>query len=324
MRRYLSPAFSERALNEQEDLISHTIDRFVDHLPTRGDGYDICKGYQMLTFDIIGDLAFGEAFGAIDSPEPHQWISVTLGALTQGALIDVFNRFPTLGKLLAVIFHRQIKQLTIDTSRNENMAIDLIKHRRLGRKSGRKDFITHLVGNRDKQTIPVLQLAAHASDFVIAGSETTATALATITYYLQTTPEVYRKLQNEVRTSFKSYEEIQGNSTQRLKYMKAVIAEGMRIYPPLPFALPRVVPAGGDVVDGHFLPANTIVSTHPFASSMDHRNFAEPDRFIPERWIDNNTNDILDASQPFSLGTRSCMGRRAKIDIGEDNMEIRY
>ena len=28
----------------------------------------------------------------------------------------------------------------------------------------------------------------------------------------------------------------------------------MRIYPPLPFALPRVVPAGGDTVDGHFLP----------------------------------------------------------------------
>ena len=28
----------------------------------------------------------------------------------------------------------------------------------------------------------------------------------------------------------------------------------MRIFPPLPFALPRVVPAGGDTVDGHFLP----------------------------------------------------------------------
>lgn len=69
MRRYLSPAFSDRALSEQETLISQSIDKFVDLLVTREDGYDIGKGYEMLTFDIIGDLTFGETFGAIESGE---------------------------------------------------------------------------------------------------------------------------------------------------------------------------------------------------------------------------------------------------------------
>ncbi|KAI0973641.1 benzoate 4-monooxygenase cytochrome P450 [Xylaria arbuscula] len=308
MRRYLSPAFSDRALGEQEDLISQSIDRFIDLLPMRGDGYDIVKGFEMLTFDIIGDLAFGETFGALESAEPHTWISIILGSLKQGALIDVYKRFPTMGKILFFILRTYIKRLTKDTLANEEMAIELVE-RRISRSSARKDFMDYLLNNHDEKEVSVIQMAAHASDFVIAGSETTATALATITYYLQRTPAVLKKLEDEVLSAFKSYDEIQGRSTQWLKYLKAVILESLRIYPPVPFPLPRVVPSGGDVVDGHFLPANTIVYVNPLACSMNPRNFSQPDQFIPERWLDQNTNDILDASQPFSLGTRSCIGK---------------
>ena len=111
------------------------------------------------------------------------------------------------------------------------------------------------MANNDEKSASALQLAAHASDFVIAGSETTATALATITYYMLRNPKIERKLRQEIYNNFTHYDEIDGRSTQRLPYLKAVILEGMRIYPPLPFALPRVVPEGGDHVDGHFLPA---------------------------------------------------------------------
>lgn len=88
----------------------------------------------------------------------------------------------------------------------------------------------------------------------IAGSETTATALSCASYYLLKKPRVLRLLQQEIRYAFKAYSEIDGTSTVPLKYLNAVALEAMRIYPPLPFALPRVVPAGGDTVDGHFLP----------------------------------------------------------------------
>lgn len=88
----------------------------------------------------------------------------------------------------------------------------------------------------------------------IAGSETTATALSCITYYLQRNPDILRTLQKEIRTSFESYEQINDASTATLEYMKAVILEGMRMYPPLPFPLPRVVPQEGGIVDGHFIP----------------------------------------------------------------------
>ena len=100
-----------------------------------------------------------------------------------------------------------------------------------------------------------IQLAAHASDFVLAGSETNSSCLSTVTYYLFKTPSVAKKLQAEVRGTFDSYSDINAASTVSLEYLHAVILEGLRIYPPLPFALPRVVPDGGDTVDGYFLPA---------------------------------------------------------------------
>lgn len=62
------------------------------------------------------------------------------------------------------------------------------------------------------------------------------------------------RLQEEVRSAFSRYEEIDSASTIPLKYLKAVAQEAMRIYPPLPFALPRVVPEPGCHVDGQFLP----------------------------------------------------------------------
>lgn len=63
-----------------------------------------------------------------------------------------------------------------------------------------------------------------------------------------------KRLKDEVRSAFTHYDEITATSAAPLNYLKAIAQEAMRIYPPLPFALPRVVPEGGSTVDGHFLP----------------------------------------------------------------------
>lgn len=69
MRKYLSHAFSDRSLSEQEEMIAGTILNFVHLAGERGQqegGWDIGKAYEMMTFDIIGDLAFGELFGGLE------------------------------------------------------------------------------------------------------------------------------------------------------------------------------------------------------------------------------------------------------------------
>lgn len=72
MRRHLAHAFSDRSLSEQEALVAETVDKFVRVVGDRGQregGLDISKALEMMTFDIIGDLAFGETFGGVDSGE---------------------------------------------------------------------------------------------------------------------------------------------------------------------------------------------------------------------------------------------------------------
>ena len=143
---------------------------------------------------------------------------------------------------------------------------------------------------------------------VRAGSETTATALAGITFFLASNPRVYEKLTREIRERFSSYDQINGQSTGTLPYLVATIDEGLRLYPPIAMGLPRVSP--GEFVDGAFVPQGAVVYVSSWAATHSEKNFHQPFEFIPERWNDPKCTDEKGASQPFSLGARGCLGRK--------------
>lgn len=69
MRKALSGAFSMRALIEQEDIVRGNIDAFIKRIGVDGGpdskGLDMTKWFEMVSFDILGDMAFGENFGSI-------------------------------------------------------------------------------------------------------------------------------------------------------------------------------------------------------------------------------------------------------------------
>lgn len=69
MRRTLSHGFSVAALSSQEDLVQHYIDLLIEQIGNKANGeiVDMVKWFNFLTFDIIGKLAFGDAFGTLES-----------------------------------------------------------------------------------------------------------------------------------------------------------------------------------------------------------------------------------------------------------------
>ena len=97
-------------------------------------------------------------------------------------------------------------------------------------------------------------IQANSSAMLIAGSETTASMLSGVTFLLLTHPQYLQKVAEEVRTKFNSEDEITLTSVTRLTYMLACLNEAMRVYPPVPFGMPRIVPKGGVQVDGEFIP----------------------------------------------------------------------
>lgn len=86
----------------------------------------------------------------------------------------------------------------------------------------------------------------------VAGGETVATFLAAVTYYLCKSPVSLKKLQQEIRDRYQSYDQIDAISAQHLPYVHAIISEGLRIYPPGAQGFPRTSP--GAMVDGYWIP----------------------------------------------------------------------
>lgn len=101
-----------------------------------------------------------------------------------------------------------------------------------------------------------LTCKAHSNALIVAGSETSATTLSGLHYYLLNNPDVYTKLRNEVRGAFKSVDEIDAKGAAALPYLTACIDETFRIYPPIPIAMPRVTPKGGCTIAGHYVPGD--------------------------------------------------------------------
>lgn len=79
MRKNFSPGFSDKALREQEPFIMSYIDRMIQRLrEVAGTGNDvnIAAWYNFATFDIIGDLYFGESFGNLENGTYTEWCVV--------------------------------------------------------------------------------------------------------------------------------------------------------------------------------------------------------------------------------------------------------
>ena len=97
----------------------------------------------------------------------------------------------------------------------------------------------------------------HTSSFlIIGGSETTATLLSGMTYYLLMNPSKHKRVQDEVRRAFPQGTALTVSSTAQLKYLSAVIQETLRLYPPVPCLLPRRTNHGGTMINGTYVPGN--------------------------------------------------------------------
>lgn len=104
------------------------------------------------------------------------------------------------------------------------------------------------------QNLGIDQLTANAQVLVLAGSETTATLLSGLTYFLLQDSAAYQQLANEVRSTFNTDKQINFSSVNQLPYMMACLNEALRMYPPVANGLPRVVPKGGAQILGRYVP----------------------------------------------------------------------
>jgi cytochrome P450 len=93
----------------------------------------------------------------------------------------------------------------------------------------------------------------------VAGSETTATLLTGPTYLLCKNPEKLKKVQQEVRTSYKQDSEITQKSVNELSYMIVVLSESMHVYRLTSFGVPRLIAnKDGQSIAGCWVPQKVL------------------------------------------------------------------
>jgi cytochrome P450 len=250
MRRILAPSFSDKTMRAQEPIIASYIDLLMARLRENCDNgaLDLSAWYNWATFDVIGDLAFGESFHGLQDAKYHPFVGFLASGLKSGSWSSSLRYlgFPNVALAFSLLGARGAISLRAHGKKT------LEKRMELG--NSRPDFIEPFIARKGEAGFSDRVLQITATTLLIAGSETTASLLGGATYLLLQNPDAMTKLQDEVRSSFESEDEINFTSVHKLTYMLACLNEALRLYPPAAGGLPRVVPPGGATISGHYVP----------------------------------------------------------------------
>lgn len=175
------------------------------------------------------------------------------------------------------------------------------------------------------------QVATESLLQVLAGSDTTASAIRFTMLHLLANPPAYQKLVREIDEGIASgniSSPIKDSEARQMPYLQAVIKEGLRVMPPVGAALYKTVPEGGDVIDGKFLPAGTEVGISPLSMQHSKKIYGEDaELFVPERWIvvDEDKYNLMTntADLVFYSGRYQCLGKSiALMELNKVYVEV--
>ncbi|KAK2771085.1 trichothecene c-15 hydroxylase [Colletotrichum kahawae] len=298
-------------LRDQEPMIRGYIDLLIQRLHENSQqgrkAVDICAWFNYTTFDIIGDLTFGEPFGCLQQSAMHPWVELVFANVKTSAMRSALARFPVANHLLPFFV---TPQLVRKAAEHKELTREKVS-KRLTLTDARPDLVHGMIVGKGGLTVSREELNENSEGLIIAGSETTATALSGAIFMLTTHPTILKTLADEIRSAFTSESEMNSINTAHLPYLQAVLEETLRFFPPAPNALPRITPPEGNLVLGEKVPGNTVLSVPHWAMYHSTSNFSRPDEFIPNRWLDDPqfASDRKECMNVFSFGPRNCIGK---------------
>jgi cytochrome P450 len=166
---------------------------------------------------------------------------------------------------------------------------------------------------------------------IIAGSDTTATAIRATLLHLISTPSAYTSLRDEIDAAIalgNISSPVKDTEGRKLPYLQAVIKEGLRIWPPVTGLMSKTVPKGGDTLGGVFVPGGTEVGYCAWGLQRIKSIYGEDaDIFRPERWLDADVDRVKEMERTVDLvfvyGKWQCPGKSvAAIELNKVFVEV--
>lgn len=317
-RRVQGQVLSEPALKAVEDRMLKQVEDFVNYIdgpedrtgsvPGHSDWVqrsvsDVCK---YLTYNVLTDLCYGESLDLFRSPTmrwlpkaviPYSRMIVMVSSLICTPANGKTNRLIQVVQDLAApsLYLKRWDRLLFTPHLKEIYRLgEWVKKAHaarlsLGKDAKENDFFYSLSKAVDPKTGEELsekEFWLELLMLLVAGSDTTSVALNAVIYHLAHDRDSLLTATKEVRSRFKTGDEIRtGPILSDCRFLLSCVEESMRLSPPVVHGPPRLVQAGGVVVDGEYFAEGTVVSTPTYTLHRSGKNFDAPDIFKPERWM---------------------------------------
>ncbi len=297
-RRTLAPAFTPRAVSTLVPHMIAVVEETITTLRGRMNApVDLRETMQRMTLEIAGRTMF--SFGM----ERH-------GATLRDFVMEYGERLarPHLLDLALPLWWKTPQDFRRARFRKRwtvFIAKLMAERRAAGKQEGAppRDLFELMEAAHDPETGKAFtdaQLGDEVATMILAGHETTATALFWSLYLLALDPATQDEVAAEVKGAGGALD------MERLKFTRAVIDESMRLYPPA-FLIARAAYAA-DTVAGMQVKAKDVILIAPWLLHRHEKLWRDPNAFIPQRFMAPNPPPERFAYLPFGAGPRICIG----------------
>ncbi|KAF4485804.1 Cytochrome P450 monooxygenase lolP1 [Colletotrichum fructicola Nara gc5] len=318
LRSQMAAGYSGKAVVNLEAKIDENVLRLmdlIDRYVSKDKPFDFGLKAQYFTLDVISDIAFGKPFGDLASnSDVHEYIHTTERKMPSIVVAAVIP------SLLTVLSWPGLRRLLP----SENDATGLGKLIRMAKEIAAERFGPNRTLQKDMldsfvaQGLTQEEASSEILMQILAGSDTTATAIRATLLYLITNPPVLSTLRAEIERARPEGPVIKESEAREMTYLQAVIKEGLRIFPPVVGQMSKEVPRGGDTFKGVHLPEGTRVGYGAWGISRRAEVWGQDaDQFRPDRWLKVNAEklQLMEGTLEivFGHGKWKCLGKNVAM-----------
>lgn len=308
----LAPAFARDAMASYHPTMLEASRELLarwDARAEREQTVDVTDDMTRLTLEIIARTGFGFRFGSFESDRTHPVVAA-LARIAGYANLTAGPRSVVMRRLVA----GSARQHRADIATVERMVDEILQARLDGATAEAPDLLdvmlssTHPTGHR----LDPVNIRKQIISLVVAGRESTAGALSFALYGLTRDPECLARAQAEVDEVWGDGDDIEPSfaDVAKLRYVRAVIDEALRLWPTAPGYLRE---ARADTVLGgeYEMDRGDWAMVLLPLLHRDPTIWPDPERFDPERFLaGQGRSRPAHAYRPFGTGARACIGRQ--------------
>ncbi|KIY50421.1 cytochrome P450 [Fistulina hepatica ATCC 64428] len=271
---------------------------------------DLGECLEHWSYDFMGEMVFGGCnnIELMRNGDPN---NLVIGGKKAMVAMDSINQCPW---LMDIVWHLPGGR---DMVHLRDLAAEMLRNRiKMDGQAKVKDLCSFLVDTCDSKTgerISQPDLELDAVTAIHGGSDTVSGNLTVAFYFLLAEPKYYEALYKELSAAYDDpLGPLDTTTLSQLPMLNGTIDEALRLS--TGFYFPRIVPEGGIVIQGQYIPEGMVVSVPSYTQQINPENFyPDPLAFRPERWTEGGlgpqTKTNKAALLSFSAGPHVCAGK---------------